>query len=135
MADSVLSGDPAMIGKMLSAGFNLATMPARVALRSARALAMTPAELSEFMAELRMASDDAVREIQLMMDNVDEEMSRKAAHLSNEEKQLAAMLALEAAEKHLSMAAVNLLRAVWLGLNANPQLPAPRRGETIEHRR
>jgi hypothetical protein len=124
-----------MIGKMLSAGFNLASMPARVALRSARALAMTPAELSEFMAELRSASDEAVREIQLMMDNVDDEMSRKAAHLSNEEKQLAALLALEAAEKHLSMAAVNLLRALWLGLNSTPELPAPRRGETIEHRR
>ncbi|MBF7731370.1 hypothetical protein [Pseudomonas sp. N040] len=124
-----------MIGKMLSTGFSLATMPARLAFRSARAMAMTPAEFTQFMDELRGASDEAVREIQFLLASVDDEMERKTAHLSNEQKQQAALLALDAAEKHLSMAAVNILRAVWLALNSNPELPAARRGETIDQQR
>ncbi|SDU18742.1 hypothetical protein SAMN05216296_2283 [Pseudomonas pohangensis] len=124
-----------MLGKMLSTGFNLATMPARLAYRSVRAVAMTPAEFSELMNELRGASDDVMQEIQQIMASVDDEMGRKTAHLSNEQKQQAALLALDAAEKHLSMAAVNILRALWLAMNSDPQLPPARRGETIEHRR
>ena len=123
-----------MIGKMLSTGFSLATMPARLAFRSARAAAMSPAEFSSFMNELRGASDEAMREIQSLLMSVDDEMGRKTAHLSNEQKQQAALLALEAAEKHLSMAAVNILRAVWLAMNSNPELLPPRRGQTIDHR-
>ncbi len=122
-----------MIGKMLSTGFNLATMPARLAYRSARALAMTPSEVSEFMAELRDASDQAVQEIQTLMASVDDEMGRKTAHLSNEDKQLAAELALQAAEQHLSMAAVNILRALWLSMNSTPQLHQERSGVILEH--
>lgn len=124
-----------MIGKMLSAGFSLATMPARLAYRSARAAAMTPAEFSQFLGELRGASDEAMREVHSLLASVDDEMGRKTAHLSNEQKQQAALLALDAAEKHLSMAAVNLLRAVWLAMNSNPELPGARRGETIDHQR
>lgn len=124
-----------MIGKMLGAGFSLATLPARLAYRSARALAMSPAEFSQFLEELRGASDEAVRELQRLMQDVDADMLRRTAHLSAEQKQQAALLALEAAEQHLSMAAVNLLRAAWLALNANPELPAGRRGETLEHER
>lgn len=122
-----------MIGKMLSTGFNLATMPARLAYRSARALAMTPGEVSEFMAELREASDQAVQEIQSLMAGVDDEMGRKTAHLSNAEKQQAAELALQAAEQHLSMAAVNILRALWLAMNSTPQLQQDHSGVIIEH--
>jgi len=124
-----------MIGKMLSSGFNLATLPARLAYRSVRAVAMTPAEFSEMMNELRGASDEVMQEIQQIMASVDDEMGRKTAHLSNEQKQQAAMLALDAAEKHLSMAAVNILRALWLAMNSDPQLPPARRGETIDHQR
>ena len=124
-----------MLGKMLSTGFNIATMPARLAYRSVRAVAMSPSEFTELMSELRGASDDAMHEIQMLMMSVDDEMGRKTAHLNNEQKQQAAMLALEAAEQHLSMAAVNILRAVWLAMNSDPQLPPAHRGETIEHRR
>lgn len=124
-----------MIGKMLSSGFNLATLPARLAYRSARAVAMSPAEFSEMMSELRGASDEVMQEIQQIMASVDDEMGRKTAHLSNEQKQQAALLALDAAEKHLSMAAVNILRALWLAMNSDPQLPPGRRGETIDHQR
>ena len=124
-----------MLGKMLSTGFNIATMPARLAYRSVRAVAMSPSEFTELMSELRGASDDAMREIQTLMMSVDDEMGRKTAHLNNEQKQQAALLALEAAEQHLSMAAVNILRAVWLAMNSDPQLPPAHRGETIEHRR
>ena len=124
-----------MLGKMLSTGFNIATMPARLAYRSVRAVAMSPSEFTELMSELRGASDDAMREIQMLMMSVDDEMGRKTAHLNNEQKQQAAMLALEAAEQHLSMAAVNILRAVWLAMKSDPQLPPAHRGETIEHRR
>ena len=124
-----------MLGKMLSTGFNIATMPARLAYRSVRAVAMSPSEFTELMSELRGASDDAMREIQMLMMSVDDEMGRKTAHLNNQQKQQAALLALEAAEQHLSMAAVNILRAVWLAMNSDPQLPPAHRGETIEHRR
>lgn len=124
-----------MLGKMLSTGFNLATLPARLAYRSARAVVMSPAEFSELMGEMRFASDEVMQEIQQIMAGVDDEMGRRTAHLSNEQKQQAALLALDAAEKHLSMAAVNILRALWLAMNSDPQLPPARRGETIEHQR
>ncbi len=111
-----------MIGKMMSMGFDLATMPARLTWRSARAMTMSTAEFSAFSDELRQASEDAVREVQNLIAGVDAEMSDKAAHLSGEQKQQAAALALDAAEKHLSMAAVNMLRAVWLTSHAARQI-------------
>ena len=112
-----------MIGKILSTGFSLATLPARLTFRSARALAMTPAEAGRLLAEMRDAADQAVEEIHALLASVDNEMGRKTAHLSNADKRLAAELALQAAEQHLSMAAINILRAVWLTLNSTPQLP------------
>lgn len=112
-----------MISKLLSTGFSLATLPARLAFRSVRALAMTPSETSRLLAEMRTASDQAVQEIHALLASVDDEMGRKTAHLSNADKRLAAELALQAAEQHLSMAAINILRAVWLTLNSTPQLP------------
>jgi hypothetical protein len=114
----------AMISKLLSTGFSLATLPARLTFRSVRALAMSPTEASRLLAEMRDASDQAVAEIQQLLASVDAEMGRKTAHLSNADKHLAAELALQAAEQHLSMAAINILRALWLTLNATPQLPA-----------
>ena len=102
-----------MIGKMMSMGFELATMPARLTWRSARAMTMTPAQFQQFSNELRQASEQAAKEIQAVIAGVDAEMSAKAAHLSAEQKAQAASLALQAAEQHLSMAAVNMLRALW----------------------
>jgi DNA-binding transcriptional MerR regulator len=103
-----------MLGKLLSTGFNLATLPARLTLRSVRALAMTPAQASQLLAELRDASDQAVAELQQLLASV------------NADKRLAAELALQAAEQHLSMAAINILRAVWLTLHSTPPLPSER---------
>ncbi len=124
-----------MIGKILSTGFSLATLPARLTFRSVRALAMTPAEASRLLAEMRDASDQAVQEIHALLASVDDEMGRKTAHLSNADKRLAAELALQAAEQHLSMAAINILRAVWLTLNATPQLPHTEVDGLIEPKR
>ena len=42
-----------MIGKLVSTGFRVATLPARLTFRSVRALAMTPAEASRLVAEMR----------------------------------------------------------------------------------
>ncbi len=114
-----------MIGKLVSTGFRLATLPARLTLRSVRALAMTPAEVSRLLAGMGDASDQAVQEIRQLLASVDAEMGRKAAHLSNADKRLAAELALYAAEQHLSMAAINILRAVWLTLHATETEPLP----------
>ena len=122
-----------MMGKMLSMGFDLATLPARLTWRSARAMTMTPVEFNDFMAELRQASDEAAREVQAVLAGVDSEMSQKAGHLSPEQKQQAAVLALDAAEKHLSMAAVNLLRAVWLQAKSSRELSHEKQGVIIEH--
>jgi hypothetical protein len=121
-----------MIGKLLSTGFSLATLPARLTFRSVRALAMTPAEASRLLAGMREASDQAVQELQELLAGVDAEMTHKAAHLSAADKRLAAELALRAAEQHLSMAAINILRAVWLTLNSTPNLPPSERDERIE---
>nr|WP_298109726.1 hypothetical protein [uncultured Pseudomonas sp.] len=121
-----------MIGKLLSTGFNLATLPARLTFRSVRALAMTPAEASRLLADMRQASDQAVRELQELLTSVDADMTQKTAHLSAADKRLAAELALHAAEQHLSMAAINILRAVWLTLNSTPNLPPNEPDERVE---
>jgi hypothetical protein len=107
-----------MIGKMLSFGFDMATLPARLTFRGTRVMMGMPADFSEFMEELRQASDEVAREIQVIMDGVDAEMSQKAANLNPQQKQQAAELALGAAEKHLSMAAVNMFRALWLAVDS-----------------
>jgi len=122
-----------MISKMLALGFDLATMPARLTWRSARAISMSPAEFQRFTDELRQASDEAAREIQAVIAGVDAEMRHKAGHLSGEQKAQAASLALQAAEQHLSMAAVNLLRALWLSSHASRELARDESGAIIEH--
>jgi hypothetical protein len=127
-----LTGVIGMIGKLLSTGFSLATVPARLTFRSVRALAMTPAEASRLLADMHEASDQAVQELQGLLASVDAEMTHKAAHLSAADKRLAAELALRAAEQHLSMAAINILRAVWLTLHSTPNLPPPELAERIE---
>lgn len=122
-----------MIGKMIALGLDLATMPARLTWRGARAVTMTPAEFQRFTQQLRQASDEAAREIQAVLNGVDAEMSHKAGHLSGQEKAQAAQLALHAAEQHLSMAAVNLLRALWLSSHAGRELARDEQGVIIEH--
>ncbi len=92
-----------------------------------------PGDFEQVMAEIRQASDDVAREIQELMTDVDMEMSRKAAHLSSEQKQQAAELALDAAEKHLSMAAVNMLRALWLVVDSGRTLEQDKASGVIEH--
>ena len=108
-----------MIGKMVSLGFGLATLPARMTYRGTRAM--------------RQVSDEVAHEIQGLLDSVDAEMSQKAAHLSDEQKQQAADVALFAAQKHLSMAAVNVLRALWLTMDANRGLEQDDGSVVIEH--
>ena len=49
--------------------------------------------------------------------------------------QRAAELALDAAEQHLSMAAVNMLRALWLSVNSRQVLEQPDGTVIIEHER
>jgi len=97
---------------------DLATMPARLTWRGARAVSMSPARFQQFSRELRDASDEAAREIRAVLSSVDDEMSARAGHLTPQQKVDAAALALAAAEQHLSMAAINLLRALWLGTHA-----------------
>jgi len=122
-----------MIGKMVSLGFDLATLPARMTYKGTRAMLAMPGDFEQVMAEIRQASDDVAREIQELMADVDMEMSRKAAHLSSEQKQQAAELALDAAEKHLSMAAVNMLRALWLVVDSGRTLEQDKASGVIEH--
>lgn len=122
-----------MIGKMMSLGLDLATLPARLTLRSARAMTMSAAEFQQFSRELRAASEDAARELQAVIAGVDQDMRLRAGHLSAEQKAQAAALALDAAEKHMSMAAVNLLRALWLSAHAGREIAQRDGGVTIEH--
>ena len=122
-----------MIGKMVSLGFDLATLPARMTFKGTKAMLAMPGDFEQVMAEIRQASDEVAREIQALMADVDAEMSQKAAHLNGEQKQQAAELALDAAEKHLSMAAVNMLRALWLAVDSSRSLEQDRGGVNIEH--
>ena len=125
-----------MLGKMVSIGFDLATLPARMTLRGARAAVMAPGDISYLMRELRQVSDEVAREVQQVLISVDAEMRQKSAHLDPVQKQQAAELALGAAEQHLSMAAINVLRALWLSVDANRSLQEQgREGIIIEHER
>lgn len=103
-----------MIGKLISTGIDLATLPARVALNTTQKALQLPADLGQMIAEVQEAAEQAVQEVQVMAEGVEAEMTQKAAHLSPEQKHRAAELALSAAEQHLNMAATNMLRALWL---------------------
>lgn len=122
-----------MLGKMVAIGFDLATLPARMTLRGAKAVVSMPRSIDEALREVRGLSDEVAREIQSLLERVDAEMSEKAAHLSPAQKQQAANLALGAAEQHLSMAAVNMLRALWLTVESNRNLQEGRDRTIIEH--
>lgn len=121
-----------MLGKMVSLGFDLATLPARMTFKGARAIVAMPGDIEHFRQELRLASDEVAREVRQLLDSVDAEMRQKAAHLSPVQKQQAAELALGAAEQHLSMAAVNMLRALWLTLDSSRGLDNRRGPVTID---
>lgn len=122
-----------MIGKMVSLGFDLATLPARMTYKGTRAMLTMPGDFEQVLVEMRQASDEVAREIQVLLASVDAEMSQKAAHLTGEQKQQAAELALDAAEKHLSMAAVNVLRALWLAVDSSRSLEHEQGSVIIEH--
>ncbi len=122
-----------MLGKMVSIGFGIATLPARMTWRGAKTAMRAPGDIGLLLEELRDASDDIAREIQIVLGDIDAEMSRKTAHLSPQQKQQAAEMAMDAAEQHLSMAAVNMLRALWLAVDSSRRLAPPRRPVTIEH--
>lgn len=124
-----------MLKKMVSLGFDLATLPARMTFKGARAIVAMPGDVEHFMREVRMASGDVSREIQAVLDSVDAEMRQKAAHLDPQQKERAAQLALGAAEQHLSMAAINVLRALWLTMDANRTLARDDDAAVIEHER
>ena len=122
-----------MLEKMVSIGFDLATLPARMTLRGVRAAVAMPGDIDHFLREIRQVSDEVALEIQRLIESVDREMSQKAAPLSPAQKQQAPDLALGAAEQHLSMAAVNLLRALWLATESNRSLRNRRDPVIIEH--
>ncbi|CAA0111327.1 Uncharacterised protein [Halioglobus japonicus] len=121
-----------MLKRMVSLGFGLATMPARMTFKGARAVVAMPGDIEHFLREVRTVSDDVAREIQVVLDTVDADMKQKASHLDPQQKQQAAELALGAAEQHLSMAAVNVLRALWLTMDANRELAQGERAVVIE---
>lgn len=122
-----------MLEKMVSIGFDLATLPVRMTLRGAKAAIAMPGDIEHILGEIRQASNEVAREIEQLINSVDAEMSQKTAHLSPAQKQQAANLALGAAEQHLSMAAVNLLRALWLAMESNRSLRNRRDPVIIEH--
>lgn len=125
-----------MLRKMVSLGFDMATLPARMTFRGARAMVAMPGDIAHLRRELRDVSAEVAREIQVLLDSVDAEMSQKTAHLSPAQKQQAAELALGAAEQHLSMAGVNILRALWLAVDSSRNLEQGRRDPVIiEHER
>ena len=121
-----------MIGKLISTGVDLVTLPARVAIETTQKALQLPADLGQLIGEVQAAAEQAMEEMQVMADGVDNEMSKKAAHLTPEQKQQAAELALGAAEQHLNMAATNMLRALWLASSAVLPLEGPSTSKRLE---
>jgi hypothetical protein len=111
-----------MLQKAVSLGFSLSTLPARLAYRRVAPLLDLPPDLDRALTELRAGSDQVLREIQGVLQAVDQDMNARTQGLSAAEREQAAELAVRAAEQHLSMAAVNLLRALWLGASARREL-------------
>ena len=122
-----------MLSKMVSTGFRLYTLPARMAYRTTASMFGFPGSFDQFLAEVRVNSEQVAREIQQMFEQVDREMSQKTAHLSTREREQAADLALHSAEQHLSMAAVNVLRAVWLATSVKRPLGRDADATIIDH--
>jgi hypothetical protein len=122
-----------MPAKLFSLAVDLALLPARTAARGASVLWSAPADARRLLAELRAINDEVANEVARLLASVDQEMQQRAGHLDPEQQQQAAELALHAAERHLDMAARDLLRALWLHLNASRRLRQERRGELIEH--
>ncbi len=127
-----------MIGKVVSLGFRLYTLPIRMGYRGAANVFNLPVDLDQFLAEARAVSDQVAREVQWAIESVDREMSAKASHLTPLQREQAAQLAVSAAEQHLSMAAINLLRALWLSsgsrhLKTPQNLREARPGTVIDH--
>ncbi len=114
-----------MLRKVVSAGFNLYTLPARMIYRRAAIRFDLPRDMDALMRELRVSSEQVAREVRAVLDGVDAEMRAKTADLSPAERRQAADIAIYAAERHLSMAAVNVLRAVWLASHPVADADAP----------
>ena len=98
----------------MATGFRLYTLPARLAYRRTASLLNLPDEPGRLIEEIRALSEQVAGEVQAVLDGVDRDMRERAAHLTPEQREQAAQLALYSAEQHLSMAAVNVLRALWL---------------------
>lgn len=115
-----------MLGKMMSFGFNVATLPMRVALRgtvnSAKTMLSLPGQYKQFVEDVRLTSDEIARELEVVMAQIESEMAEQAAHLSPEQERQAANMAFASAEQHLSQAAVDMLRAFSLLSNNNQKL-------------
>ncbi len=98
----------------MATGFRLYTLPARLAYRRTASLLNLPDDPGRLIEEIRVLSEQVAGEVQAVLDGVDRDMRERAAHLTPEQREQAAELALHAAEQHLSMAAINVLRALWL---------------------
>lgn len=121
-----------MLAKVVTTGFRLYTLPARLAYRQTARLFNLPDDPARLLQEARAVSEEVARELQRVLDSVDRDMSARAAHLSPPEREQAAQLALHAAEQHLSMAAINVLRAFWLATAEQRLEDVPATGEIIE---
>jgi hypothetical protein len=123
-----------MPGKLFSFAVDMALLPARTAVRGAAVMWSAPGDVRRLLEELRAINDEVAREVSRLLTSVDQEMQQRAGHLSPEQQQQAAQLALDAAERHLDMAARDLLRALWLQVSASRRLPRGPRDTVIEHR-
>ena len=57
---------------MVSLGFDLATMPARMTYRGTRAMLTMPGDIERVISEVREVSDEVAREVQALLYSVDE---------------------------------------------------------------
>lgn len=121
-----------MLRNVIKTGFDLATLPARLTLIGARHALTLPSDITQLRQTLAQAATEAAQELRALADSVDQEMQQKAAHLTPQQREQATWLALQAAEQHMSMAARNLMRALWLGTAQQRELNAAKADRIIE---
>ncbi len=109
-----------MISKVLNKTVNLATAPARKLIdtgRDAVSLARTlPSELENLIYDIRLAHQEAERDFQQMLSQVESSFGRDIADMTENEREETAMMELAKAEQHLSAALFSLLKAFRLAV-------------------
>ncbi len=104
-----------MIAELLSAGFNISMLPARLAIRNTKntvqAMRDLPYLMKNFSSDMHQSRDEAQMMMGQIMSRIDNELGGDPANLSKQEREMIANRELALAEQHVGHALINLLTA------------------------